>query len=177
MSQVHILLLLTLILSLIWIAFTIKGFIRFIDDAFHPVSRSFSLRSTQSSFEAAAEVLEHQANDADSLLSKRSLNVTALCDTRGNLGDCSVLIQDNPGTDWIRDRWQAASDMGGTAIPGAHWVRLDFHRNITIGKVVLDWEAAYSDDYRLEIAQDGSILSQGAWRVIYNNSEKNDFLR
>ncbi len=40
-------------------------------------------------------------------------NVSVTCDTRGNLAPCSVVVQKHPGTDWLRDRWQAASDMGG----------------------------------------------------------------
>jgi len=77
-------------------------------------------------------------------------SVTATADVRGNLGPASVVIQKNPGTDWIKDRWQAASNMHGTAIKGAHWVKLDFGREIVIDKVVLDWEAAYANQYKLE---------------------------
>lgn len=80
----------------------------------------------------------------------RSKTVVATADVRGNLGPPSVLIQHVPGKDWIHDRWQAASNMHGKAIPGAHWVQLDFHDTIVVDKVVLDWEAAYADQYILE---------------------------
>jgi hypothetical protein len=111
-------------------------------------------------------------------------NVTT--DVRGNLGPALVLIQ-NQTTDWIKDRWQAASDMHGTNIRGQHYVRLDWsydlknpNRNmndatlkahvlrankmtashsiryngaqeVVVKRIVLDWEAAYSDNYDIQI--------------------------
>ena len=95
----------------------------------------------------------------------RDPRVVITSSARGDLGPPSVLNQNPPGTDWIEDRWQAASDMGGTAIPGEHWVTLDFTGALElegggdggagaavvfVNKVVLDWEAAYADDYRIE---------------------------
>lgn len=82
-------------------------------------------------------------------LSRRE-GVIATADVRGNLGPPGVVIQSVPGSDWIRDRWQAASDMHGTAIAGAHWIQLDFGEQVVAESIVLDWEAAYSDTYRLE---------------------------
>ena len=79
----------------------------------------------------------------------RNPTVTVTSDTRGNLGPCSVVVQDPPGTDWIKDRWQAASDMGGTAIPGVHYVALDFHRTVLAHTVHLDWETAFSGNLRI----------------------------
>jgi len=84
----------------------------------------------------------------------RSREVKATADVRGNLGPASVVVQRNPGTDWIHDRWQAASDMHGTAIGGAHWILLDFGSEIVPDTIILDWEAAYSDQYRIEASQD-----------------------
>jgi hypothetical protein len=60
------------------------------------------------------------------------------------------LNQDPPGTDWIKDRWQAASDMHGTAIQGAHWVIMEFASPITLHSITLDWEAAFSKDYAIQ---------------------------
>jgi len=68
-------------------------------------------------------------------------------DVRGNLGPPTALLSN--GTDWLKDRWQAASDMHGTAIKGAHWVALELDRPAHVTKVVLDWETAYSEDYSL----------------------------
>jgi hypothetical protein len=78
--------------------------------------------------------------------------VIATSDVRGNLGPISVIIQSNPGNDWIHDRWQAASNMHGKNIPGEHWIQLDFseHSNIIVDKIVLDWETAYADEYIIE---------------------------
>lgn len=83
-------------------------------------------------------------------LLSRSGNVEATSDVRGNLGPASVVIQPKPGDDWLRDRWQAASDMHGTNIPGAHWIQLDLGSDVVVDSVVLDWETAYADMYRLE---------------------------
>jgi hypothetical protein len=80
----------------------------------------------------------------------RTGKVISTADVRGNLGPASVVVQPRPGKDWIHDRWQAASDMHGTAIGGAHWIHLDFGTEIVPERIVLDWEAAYSDKYRLE---------------------------
>lgn len=60
------------------------------------------------------------------------------------------MVQQHPGKDWIHDRWQAASNMHGKNIPGSHWVHLDFGTEIVVDKIILDWEAAYADHYRLE---------------------------
>ena len=107
-----------------------------------------------------------------SLISRNS-GVTAICDRRGNLGPCGVVVQDVPGSDWLKDRWQAASDMGGTAIPGAHWVLLDFHRPVKARSFVLDWETAYAEDYRLEgrmNISDFNNVDKYRWDVIYDNA-------
>lgn len=66
-------------------------------------------------------------------------------DVRGNLGPPEVLL--NNGTDWLRDRWQAASDMHGTEIRGQHWVVLQFRIPVQVTDIRLDWETACSDDY------------------------------
>ena len=76
-----------------------------------------------------------------------SMNATISASVRGNLGPPDVMLRD--GDDWLKDRWQAASDMHGTAIKGPHWVHLKFSSPVAVNKIVLDWEAAYSDDYRL----------------------------
>jgi hypothetical protein len=87
-----------------------------------------------------------------SLLTADPRNVFITTDVRGNLGPPEVML--NNGTDWIKDRWQAASDMHGTAIKGSHWVNFEFMGIVTLSTVVLDWEAAYSDDYKLEARLD-----------------------
>jgi hypothetical protein len=82
-------------------------------------------------------------------------------DVRGNLGPPEVML--NTGKDWLKDRWQAASDMHGTAIQGEHWVLLEFQNPIYIDFLVLNWEAAYSNNYILE----GSI-DQMSWFTVYD---------
>ena len=82
----------------------------------------------------------------------------ARCDVRGNLGECGVIL--NRGDDWLKDRWQAASDMGGTAIPGSHKVDIDLGRDVRVCSVEIDWETAYAKDYT--IAADGVRVFDGA---------------
>ncbi|KAL7524081.1 hypothetical protein ACHAWF_000811 [Thalassiosira exigua] len=129
-------------------------------------------------------------------LLSRNQNVTATSSARGNLGPPSVLTQDPPGEDWLRDRWQAASDMGGTAIPGTHWIVLDFSRmlmsaegggesvagagsGVRVSKVVLDWEAAYSKDYRIEGRRSPPPSSggeDGGWCILYDTAREQGHL-
>lgn len=101
-------------------------------------------------------------------LISRGPGVDVTCDTRGNLGPCSVVNQITPGTDWIKDRWQAASDMGGTAIPGHHWVEMDFHHKHFFSSVTLDWEAAFASAYRIEGSNDDGADRQ--WTVLYDGT-------
>ena len=84
----------------------------------------------------------HQFSSTPKLLSRMvddngKSYVTITSSARGNLGPSSVLNQDPPGKDWLKDRWQAASDMGGTAIPGCHWVKLDFSRLLEVLHAIL----------------------------------------
>ena len=88
-----------------------------------------------------------------SKLLSRNNKVIITTSARGNLGPPSVLNQDPPGKDWIKDRWQAASDMHGTAIKGSHWVLMDFtalSSTVYITKIILDWETAFATDYVIE---------------------------
>lgn len=87
--------------------------------------------------------------------------IVVTTDVRGNLGPPEVMLQN--GTDWLKDRWQASSDMHGTAIRGQHWVQLEFPANIRVVKVILDWEAAYASDYTVQVlvADDWETLFDG----------------
>ena len=46
---------------------------------------------------------------------------------RGNLGPASVVTSSRID-DWLKDRWQAAKNMQGTPISGAHWLEVDLER-------------------------------------------------
>ena len=133
-------------------------------------------------------------------LLSRNPKVTITTSARGNLGPSSVLNQDPPGSDWIKDRWQAASDMHGTAIKGSHWVLFDFtqlllqeeeqeegsdgrRRGIQMTKIVLDWETAFAKDYRIEgrmimdhhpTDNNGDFVdsSNNDWCVLYDSGDK-----
>jgi hypothetical protein len=106
-------------------------------------------------------MLRQQPQLWESELSLLSLptSTVATADVRGNLGPADVVLQVN-GTDWLHDRWQAASDMHGTAIRGSHWLRLDFGRAVRLHHVVLDWETAYAEDYRLQGRRAGSSSNE-----------------
>lgn len=71
----------------------------------------------------------------------RDNKCTARCDVHGNLGASDVIL--NRGTNWLKARWQAASDMGGTAIKGPHLVEIDFGQEVNVCTVEIDWETAY----------------------------------
>ena len=108
------------------------------------------------------------------LLSRDPQDVQVTTDVGGNLGPPSVLNQVVPGKDWLKDRWQAASDMHGTEIKGQHWVELDFtqmreqHAAFWPAYAVLDWETALSTDYvvsgRRRLADEGD-----AWTVLFDS--------
>lgn len=83
------------------------------------------------------------------LLTDPERGASATTDVRGNLGPASVVLQ-NSTVDWLKDRWQAASDMHGTAIRGAHWVHVNLDRPGRVRRFLLDWETAYAEDYSLE---------------------------
>uniref|UniRef100_A0A7S4AD28 F5/8 type C domain-containing protein n=1 Tax=Pseudo-nitzschia australis TaxID=44445 RepID=A0A7S4AD28_9STRA len=93
------------------------------------------------------------------LVSRMPKNVVATSDVRGNLGPASVVVQAKPGTDWIHDRWQAASDMQGSQIPGAHWIQLEFQNvGVVADRIILDWETAYADEYVLEASSEPFVV-------------------
>jgi len=105
----------------------------------------------------------------NSIISRDS-RTKATADTRGNLGPASIVIQKIPGNDWLKDRWQAASDMGGTAIPGAHWVTIDFNRLVRAYRAIVDWETAFANDYRIQVRS--SV--EDAWTVLYDGTIETD---
>lgn len=102
--------------------------------------------------------------------------------TRGNLGPPTVLNQNPPGTDWMKDRWQAASDMHGTAIKGSHWILFDFsqvlegrNKGINMTKIALDWETAFATDYRIEGRMDRPTQQEDDdWCVLYDGGNANN---
>lgn len=116
------------------------------------------------------------------ILISRNANVTVTSSARGNLGPPSVLNQEKPGTDWLKDRWQAASDMHGSAIPGTHWVLLDFSSMfsntkgaIRITKAILDWETAFASDYRIETRMDAPTSAGGEnddWCLLFDGGKE-----
>lgn len=92
----------------------------------------------------------------------------ATASVRGNLGPPSVVL-DPCTADWLTDRWQAAKNMRGDAIPGRHWLELALKAAaLNITKIVIDYEIAYSDDYEVEVFCDNG----SGWVVIYKSKSR-----
>lgn len=73
----------------------------------------------------------------------------ATSDVRGNLGPASV-VTSSVNSDWLRHRWQAASDMNGTPIPGPHWITIDLQQQRRVRSVTIDFETAHATEFRIE---------------------------
>jgi hypothetical protein len=111
---------------------------------------------------------------------------TVTADTVGNAGLPSVVL--TRGDDWDTDRWSVVA-LGNTGNTNAgtedasppplpdwktklsnepsHWIQLDFIEPVLITRVVLDWEAAHSDHYDLQIRES----SLHAWRTIVTSKD------
>ena len=88
------------------------------------------------------------------MLSTSLAGCVATADVLGNLGPPSaVLVDANDNTDWLKHRWQAASDMHGTAIRGPHWLQLTCPAAtpVELHSMDLDWEAAFANQYKIQI--------------------------
>lgn len=101
-------------------------------------SGTSQVNQRSSSFRAIDSPVQHYENVA--------LNRPVTSDVRGNLGPASVITNDVV-SDWLKDRWQAASNMNGDPIPGEHWLEVDLGGNYRVKKFLIDWEKAYSSDY------------------------------
>ena len=94
------------------------------------------------------------------LLSTMQQGCVATADVVGNLGPPSTVLADaDDNTDWLKHRWQTASNMHGTAIPGTHWLRLTWPHVVELHSVVLHWETAFADRYAIQIWDDGNSSS------------------
>uniref|UniRef100_A0A7S0DU09 F5/8 type C domain-containing protein n=1 Tax=Hanusia phi TaxID=3032 RepID=A0A7S0DU09_9CRYP len=88
----------------------------------------------------------------------------ATSDVNGNLGKAQVVTSESV-SDWLKDRWQAAKDMSGNPIEGEHWIEVDLQSPAIVTSVLIDWEAAFSDDYSLS----GRMLSNEEWKVLFDS--------
>ena len=96
-----------------------------------------------------------------------SANASVTASVRGNLGPPEVVLSPNVDN-WLEDRWQAARNMQGDPIPGPHFLRFALKsRAVEVTKVVLDFEAAFSNDYLIE----AMCADTHEWNVIYNNAQ------
>jgi hypothetical protein len=60
--------------------------------------------------------------------------------------------------------------MGGTAIPGSHWITIDFHRLVRAYRAVIDFETAYADNYRIQV----KVAEKDIWTVLYDWNSVSD---
>ena len=93
-------------------------------------------------------------------------------DVRGNLGVPSV-VTDERVADWLTDRWQAASDMGGTPIPGPHWLEVDLGGPALLERILLDWEAAFATQWTLS----ARIAPGDAWAALARGTDARETAR
>lgn len=91
-----------------------------------------------------------------------SVGRPASADVSGNLADASVLTRAAAPGDWLTDRWQAASDMSGTPIPGEHWVQVDLERASDVDRVVLVFETAFSKRYTIQ----ARLYEDSGWATV-----------
>ena len=96
----------------------------------------------------------------------------ATADVRGNLGPAGV-VTSSKNDNWLKDRFQFASDMNGTPIPGSHWIQIDLENDsIQAGQLTsarIDWETANADDYHIECA---SSASGPYTRIIFDRKNR-----
>jgi len=106
------------------------------------------------------------------LLSTPEFGCTSTADVRGNLGPASVVL--NNHTNWLKDRWQAASNMHGKAISGPHWVQLEWkQQQVEIHSLTLDWEAAFADQYDVQVWRNLTTGNQDDREYGNHRSDKN----
>eukprot|EP00520_Triparma_pacifica_P013395 CAMPEP_0118664600 /NCGR_PEP_ID=MMETSP0785-20121206/18109_1 /TAXON_ID=91992 /ORGANISM="Bolidomonas pacifica, Strain CCMP 1866" /LENGTH=182 /DNA_ID=CAMNT_0006558537 /DNA_START=223 /DNA_END=768 /DNA_ORIENTATION=- len=85
----------------------------------------------------------------------------------GNLSPPTVILSSSKD-DWLKDRWQAAKDMTGIAIPGEHWLAYEFNDPIgTIEYVEVAWEKADCKDWSLQYENEN-----GEWVTCYESSQE-----
>jgi len=125
---------------------------------------------------------QHKQNGASISISESTHAIVlstgrpATSDVRGNLGEANVITSEKMD-DWLADRWQAASNMGGKPIPGMHWVEVDLQRLCKVSSILIDWEEAFSQHWTLQGKRsDGkcAALSSGGdegWVAIARSSE------
>ena len=105
-----------------------------------------------------SQMIEH-------LLSAEATHVSS--DVRGNLGPASVVINENM-SDWLKDRWQAASNMKGTPIFGEHYLLLTLRSHAIVTRCLIDWETAYSDHYSIS----GGNSSTGPFHTLAESADR-----
>jgi hypothetical protein len=123
-----------------------------------PFAGAFSTASTGGAAvaaRAAAAAVGPRAAPARLLSAGRR----ATSDVRGNLADAHVITKPEAPGDWLTDRWQAASDMSGTPIPGEHWLEVDLGAAFELTRFVLIWEKALATRYTLR----GRLFEDGGW--------------
>ena len=116
------------------------------DPSILSTAASALISSKNSDSSSNSNKLMNISEKSPQLLTPYVTSVTS--DVHGNLGDPIVVLSENV-ENWLRDRWQAASNMQGSPIPGDHYLHLFLNQKAIIKHVIIDFETAYSDHYRL----------------------------
>ena len=104
-------------------------------------SSSSSIKETRANTEHFTKAAPQREPQRPSVISDQC-SVTA--STMGNLGPPSVVTSDST-MDPLRDRWQAASDLNGTPIPGPQWLAIDLKQTCIAERFAIDWETAFAN--------------------------------
>jgi hypothetical protein len=99
-----------------------------------------TVRSGGDENDGAARTLPRVPKRATLVSANRPVTASAA----GNLGPPSVVTSEAM-SDWLTDRWQAASDMSGSPIPGSQWLEVDLGRTCVAERFVIDWETAFAN--------------------------------
>ena len=146
-----------------------------------PLSESGNIQASDGAVGASSSSPRQTSLDASvkrSDVGSRSITVLstgrpAASDVRGNLGPASVITAAKSATEnWLTDRWQAASDMGGTPIPGAHWIEVDLQRLCFLDSILIDWEEAYSAHWQIKGQRtDGKCSNAEDWTLLARSKD------
>lgn len=141
------------------------------EDSSHPhipVEVAHSIAPSQS--QSSAVLLTRRSPIKNSPIIEKLLSADAVsvsADVRGNLGPPSVVINESV-SDWLRDRWQAASSMQGRPILGEHYLLLTLRNHAVITRCLIDWETGYSDHYTIS----GGNSSTGPFNTLVESKDR-----
>ena len=142
----------------------------FLNESF-PVAKGDASRSADGCHTGSSPLSSsHHDTTATTVVSLLAGGVNVTASTQGQLAPPDVVLSPVV-THWLQHRWQAASDMSGTPVPGPHWLQFDLqHSAVTISRVIIDYEVALSVDYYVSVWCDASHM----WVTVFDSKDKRD---